>query len=344
MPPHTYVIAEAGVNHNGDLQIAKDLIHVAAEAGADAVKFQSFKAERLASPSAPKAPYQTSARGFGSTQMDMLKQLELDPDAQKTLADECARKGVVFLSSPFDFESVDDLERLGVPLFKIPSGELTHYPFLRHVARKNKPLILSTGMATLEEVEGALAVIRAESEAEVTLLHCVTAYPTPTDQVNLRAMITMREAFGAPVGFSDHTLGIEVSLAAVAMGACVIEKHFTMSRELDGPDHRASLVPEELKDLVRGIRTIELALGDGEKKPAPCEASNIPVVRRSLFAAGDIPAGTLLRPEMVQCRRPGTGVPARDYDRVIGHRVTKAYKAGEMLGWEGIDESAGQDR
>ena len=261
-----FVIAEAGVNHNGDMAIARQLIDAAAEAGCDAVKFQTFRAEALTSEDAEKAAYQKETSGENETQYEMLKRLELPQKEHRALMDYCAERGIAFLSSPFDEQSADFLEELDLPLFKIPSGEITNEPFLRHVARKGRPLIVSTGMSYLSEVEAAVRCIREEEGAEMALMHCVSNYPARFEDVNLRAMGTLRQAFGGAVGYSDHTMGIEAPIAAVALGAELIEKHFTLDRDMPGPDHRASLEPGELEAMMRGIRNIERALGDGKKK------------------------------------------------------------------------------
>lgn len=333
---HVFIIAEAGVNHNGSLELAKRLVDVAAEARADAVKFQSFKTQKLVSVQAKKAAYQLATTNAAESQQEMLHRLELDWDAQRELFNYCKEQGIIFLSTPFDTESADLLEGLGVPLFKIASGDITDIPLIRHIARKKRPLILSTGMSTLDEVAEALNVIYAEGNRDVTLLHCVSEYPAPIGQVNLRAMETMHQAFKIPVGYSDHTLGLEAAVAAVALGARVVEKHFTLSRQMAGPDHKASLEPQELKLLVEYIRNVEAALGDGIKRPAPCEVPNILVTRRSVFAAMDLPAGTILSESMLECKRPGTGISARYYDQLVGRRTKRDFKAGEMLNWDGI--------
>ena len=333
------LIAEAGVNHNGDLEIAKRLIAASADAGADAVKFQTFRADEIASPQAAAAAYQVRhlhSTGSPPSQRDFLRRLELDRGAHFALA-ECAReKRILFLSSPFDAESADLLEEVGVPLFKLGSGELTNIPLLRHVAGKRKPVILSTGMATLEEVGMAVAVMRAAGNDEIVLLHCVTQYPAPAAEINLRAMAAMAAAFRLPVGYSDHSEGNEIAFAAAAFGACCIEKHFTLSREMEGPDHAASAEPRELQALVEGIRRIESALGDGIKRPAPCELANRGLVRRSIFAAAEIPAGTFLTPDFLACRRPGTGIPSERHDDLVGRRTVRRFAAGEMLDWDGL--------
>lgn len=340
--PHSvFIIAEAGVNHNGDLNVAKRLVDVAAESGADAVKFQSFHAERVVSAQAEKADYQLAATGGAETQLEMLCRLELDYHAHEVLFNYCKEKRILFLSTPFDVESADMLDGLQMQLFKVGSGEITNIPFLRFIARKKKPFLLSTGMSTLEEVGQALRVIHSEGNRDVTLLHCVSEYPAPPGQIGLRAMLTLRDAFKTPVGYSDHTLGNEIALAAVALGACVIEKHFTLSRGMSGPDHRASLEPKELKQLVSQIRNVEAAMGDGTKRPAPCEVPNIPVVRRSIFAAQDIPAGTAIREEMLECKRPGTGISPVHFDEVVGRKTRRSFAAGEMLNWDGMDGGQG---
>jgi N,N'-diacetyllegionaminate synthase len=331
------IIAEAGVNHNGDPVTAGRLVDVAADAGADAVKFQTFKAERVAAAAAEKAAYQKATTASDESQQAMLRRLELTIDAHRALQAQCRRRGILFLSTPFDEGSADALEALGVPAFKIGSGELTNLPFLDHVARKRRPMILSTGMASLDEVAQALAIVRGAGNEDLVLLHCVSSYPADPAEANLRAMATMGASFGVPVGFSDHTTGIEVALAAVALGARVVEKHFTLDRALPGPDHAASLEPAELAAMVRGIRVVEQALGDGVKAPAPSEAANRVVVRRSLAAAVDLPAGAVLEPAVLTALRPATGIsPARLPD-VRGRRLKRALQAGELLAWGDLE-------
>jgi N-acetylneuraminate synthase len=326
-----FVIAEAGVNHNGAIAVARQLVDVAASAGADAVKFQTFVADRLATPAAQKASYQSATTGDSETQLEMLRRLELSKEAHYELSEMCAARGILFLSTPFDEESADFLESLGVTAFKIPSGELTNLPFLEHIGRKGKPVILSTGMATLEEVRDALQTILTAGSTEVVLLHCVSCYPAAPPDVNLRAMETMRQAFRRPVGYSDHTLGIEVSLAAVAMGACVIEKHFTLDRTLPGPDQRASLEPAELEALLKSIRTIEQSFGNGVKVPAAAEREIADVARKSVVAATYISAGTILKRELLAIRRPGTGLRPELRDSLIGRRAAQAIPAGSLV-------------
>lgn len=328
------IIAEAGVNHNGRVEQAKRLIDVAAKSGADAVKFQTFRAERLVSPKAPKAAYQLRATDAGESQWEMLKRLELSEEAHGQLRAHCQERGILFLSTPFDELSADFLDTLGMPAFKIASSELTHWRLLEHVARKGRPMLLSTGMSDAQEVAEALRVIRHAGNAPVVLLHCVSNYPADPADANLRAMRAMTEQFQVPVGYSDHTPGIEVALGAVALGACIVEKHFTLDRTLPGPDHQASLEPGELAALVRGIRVVEAAFGNGRKEPAPSERDVAQVARRSLVALRDIPAGASLTEALVGIRRPGTGLPPADWSRVIGRRAAAAISAGTPLRWE----------
>lgn len=329
-----FVIAEAGVNHNGSLDLASRLVDAAAAAGADAVKFQTFRAEKIATLLAPKAEYQKRTTGASETQFEMLKKLELSPEDHRILAARCADRGLIFLSSPFDEDSADLLETLDVPAFKVPSGELTNLPFLRYLARKGRPLIISTGMATLAEVEAAVAAVTGAGCDALALLQCVSNYPASASDVNLRAMATMAAAFGVPVGYSDHSTGSEVSLAAVALGACIIEKHFTLDRSLPGPDHQASAEPAEFAALVSGIRTVEAALGDGDKRPADSERETSRVARRSLVAAETIPEGSRLTMEMVTARRPGTGLPADRIGELLGRKALGEVPAGTILTME----------
>lgn len=326
-----FIIAEAGVNHNGNVEMAKQLVDVAAEAGADAAKFQTFKAERVVSARAPKAKYQLETTGAGESQLEMVRRLELSPDAHCELSAYCRERGVLFMSTPFDEESVDLLDELRVPVFKIGSGEINNWPFLEYIARKGKPIILSTGMSYLSEVDEAVRVIRDVGCDQLVLLHCISNYPADPTDANLRAMQTMATALQVPVGYSDHTPGIEVALAAVALGACVIEKHFTLDKNLPGPDHRASLEPHELMALVHGIRIVEAALGHGYKRPAASEANTAAVARRSLVAARDIPAGAILTEEMVAIKRPGTGLPPTMYPYLIGRTARTAILADTLL-------------
>jgi len=327
------IIAEAGVNHNGDLSMAYRLIDAAAAAGADMVKFQTFSAERLATPVAPKAGYQALTTGDSESQFSMLRRLELTREMHVVLMDRCQAHGIRFFSTAFDAQSADLLAELGLDRFKIPSGEITNLPYLRHVGRFAKPIILSTGMATLGEIEAALDVLEASGtpRERVTVLHCNTEYPTPMGDVNLRAMNAIGKAFGVPVGYSDHTLGIEVPIAAAALGATVIEKHFTLDRTLPGPDHKASVEPHELKAMIAAIRNVEAALGDGIKRPSSSEAPNRSIARRSLVAAVRIRKGETFTPENLAVKRPGTGVSPMRWDEVMGRKATREFAADELI-------------
>ena len=329
----TFIIAEAGVNHNGSLELAKKLIDLAAEAGADAVKFQTFKAEKVISRYAQKAEYQKQATDASESQLDMVRKLELDEGAHKELFDYCRSKGIMFLSSPFDLDSIDLLNKLGLEIFKIPSGEITNLPYLRKIGGLKKKVILSTGMADLGEIEDALDILVAAGTPlyKITVLHCNTEYPTPVEDVNLRAMQTIARGFGVRVGYSDHTLGIEVPIAAVAMGATVIEKHFTLDKNMEGPDHRASLEPDELKEMVEAIRNIERALGNGIKKPSPSELKNKSAVRKSIVAARAIQRGEVFTEENLTVKRPGNGIGPMRWDEVIGRKAGKDHKTDEII-------------
>lgn len=329
----TLIIAEAGVNHNGNLELARRLIDVAADAGADLVKFQTFSADRLVTIDAAKADYQVDATVSDESQHSMLRRLELTAEMHEALISHCKLRDINFFSTGFDIESINLLVKLGIDRFKIPSGEITNLPYLRHVGRYGKPVILSTGMANLGEIEAALDVLeRAGTPRErVTVLHCNTEYPTPMRDVNLRAMLAIGAAFGVAVGYSDHTAGIEVPIAAVALGATVIEKHFTLDRNLPGPDHKASLDPQELRAMVRAIRNIELALGDGVKRPSPSELKNRPVSRKSLVAVRPIQAGEVFSELNIAAKRPGTGVSPMHWDEVLGMRALRAYRADEAI-------------
>jgi N,N'-diacetyllegionaminate synthase len=327
------LIAEAGVNHNGSIAMALQLVDAAKQCGADAVKFQSFRADRLASPHAHKASYQQQTTDSAESQRAMLERLELNPEAHRQLLAHCRGVGIQFLSSPFDFESADLLAEIGVALVKIPSGEITNLPFLRHIARLGRPMILSTGMSTLGEVEEAVATIQSESTALLTLLHCVTEYPAPYDEINLRAMQTLAVAFGLPVGYSDHTPGIEVSVAAVALGAQVIEKHLTLDCNLPGPDHRASLEPAEFAQMVTSIRRVEAALGSGIKAPARCELPNRAVARKSIVAARSLAAGDRIAAADLTLKRPGHGLPPKLMASLIGRTLRLPVEQEELLDW-----------
>jgi N,N'-diacetyllegionaminate synthase len=332
----TFVIAEAGVNHNGSLVLAKQLIDAAKAAGADAIKFQTFKTERLASRHAGKAEYQKRTTRHDESQFEMLKKLELDEKAHLELLDYSRRKKIEFLSSPFDEQSADLLDEIGIRIFKIPSGEITNLPYLAHIAKKGKAMILSTGMSTLGEVEEALKVIRSAGNVRVQLLHCVTEYPAPVACINLKAMLTLASAFDLSVGYSDHTPGTEIAIAAVALGAEIIEKHLTLSKEMEGPDHRASLAPQEFKSMVDAIRNVEHSLGDGVKRPAPCELKNIFIARKSVVAAREIKRGEKLNASNLTLKRPGHGIQPRDLDKVFGRRARTRVKLDQVITWADI--------
>lgn len=329
----TLIIAEAGVNHNGDLGLAKKLIDAASAAGADLVKFQTFNAKRLVTHSAKKADYQTKAIDNGESQLDMLSRLELSEIMHQHFIDHCAIRNIGFFSTGFDIESVDLLVKLGQNQFKIPSGEITNLPYLRHVGKFGKKVILSTGMATLGEIEAAIEVLEQSGtpRSMLTVLHCTTEYPTPMTEVNLRAMQSIHSAFGVDVGYSDHTQGIEVAIAAVAMGATVIEKHFTMDRKLPGPDHKASLEPVELSAMVAAIRNIEAALGDGIKRLTPSESRNRPVVRKSLVASSEVKAGEIFTTNNLTIKRPGTGISPMRWDEFLGKKALRDFAPDELI-------------
>jgi N,N'-diacetyllegionaminate synthase len=328
-----FIIAEAGVNHNGSIELAKKLIDVAVEAGADAVKFQTFKADKLVSKRAQKADYQKQTTSIDETQYEMLKKLELDENAHRVIISYCKDKGIMFLSTPFDHDSIDLLISFEMPIFKIPSGEITNRPYLRHIGSLGKEVILSTGMASLDEVQDALEVLinAGTSKEKITVLHATTEYPCPIDEVNLRAMQTIHAAFGVKVGYSDHTQGIEVPIAAVAMGATVIEKHFTLDRKMDGPDHKASLEPNEIKAMVLAIRHIERALGDGVKKSSKSEQKNISVARKSIFASRPIKMGETFSSNNLIVKRPGNGISPMRWDEIVGNKATRNFSADELI-------------
>jgi len=328
-----FIIAEAGVNHNGSIKIAKELINVAVESGADAVKFQTFKTENLVSKLAKKADYQKKTTDARETQFDMIKNLELDSSAHKELMTYCLEKEIVFLSTPFDHSSIDLLSNLGLQTFKIPSGEINNLPYLRHIGSLGKKIILSTGMSTLQEVGDALTVLMesGSKKKDITILHANTMYPTPMEDVNLNAMLTIQKEFDVAIGYSDHTVGIEVDIAAVAMGASIIEKHFTLDKSMAGPDHRASLDPGELKAMVLAIRNIEIAFGSYTKKPSPSESVNIDIVRKSIVASQDIKKGDLLTDENITVKRPGNGINPMKWDDVIGSIALKNYNVDELI-------------
>lgn len=329
----TIIIAEAGVNHNGSLELAHKLINEAKKSGADYVKFQSFKADRLVSKTAEKAEYQKKTTKRGETQYEMIKKLELSLENHLDLIKYCKKKNIKFLSSPFDLDSIDLLNELGLEIFKIPSGEIINLPFLRKIGMLGKKVILSTGMANLDEIQNALNILTeyGTKKENITVLHCNTEYPTPFKDVNLKAMLTIKKTFNVKVGYSDHTKGIEVPIAAVALGAEVIEKHFTLDRNLEGPDHKASLEPKDLKQMVESIRNIEKALGNGIKKPSPSETKNRSVARKSLVASRDIKKGSIFTTENIGIKRPGNGISPMRWDEVIGKVATKDFHEDDLI-------------
>ena len=325
-----YIIAEAGVNHNGSFELACKLIDAAKKAGVDCVKFQTFKSDNLVSHSAKKAEYQKETTGEGS-QIDMLKKLELSFEEFLKLKDYCNHIGISFLSTPFDFDSIRFLDSLDMPFWKIPSGEITNYPYLVALAKTRKPVVMSTGMCDMDEIEAAIKVLRDHGTDEIKLLHCNTEYPTPFIDVNLRAMQTMRDAFGLEVGYSDHTKGIEVPVAAVALGATVIEKHFTLDSNMEGPDHKASLEPDELTKMVSSIRHIEQALGTGIKAPSKSEKKNIIIARKSIVAATSIKAEEIFTEKNITVKRPGTGISPMKWNYVLGSRAVRDFEEDELI-------------
>ena len=329
----TLIIAEAGVNHNGDIELAKKLIACASEAGADLIKFQSFVTSKNITEHAPKAQYQNLSTDPSESQFEMVRKLELTREDHVALIRECGKYNIGFFSTAFDTESFDMLIELGLDQIKIPSGEITNLPLLRHIARSGKRVILSTGMATLGDIEATIDVLEQAGtpRSSITVLHCTTEYPTPMEEVNLRAMQSIQVTFGVAVGYSDHTQGIEVATAAVAMGATVIEKHFTLDRNLPGPDHQASLEPAELKAMVTAIRNIEVALGDGIKRPTPSETRNKPIARKSLVASQAIQAGDLFSAQNVTTKRPGIGISPMRWDEVIGQTALRNFAVDELI-------------
>lgn len=328
-----FIIAEAGVNHNGCIQTAKKLIDVAVKAGADAVKFQTFKAEALVSKNAQKADYQKKTTSSDESQFDMIKKLELDLDTHNELIAYCSEQNIMFLSTPFDHDSIELLNSLGLEIFKIPSGEITNLPYLRDIGKLNKKVILSTGMADIGEIEDALDVLisAGTKKTNITILHANTMYPTPMEDVNLKAMQTIGNTFDCKYGYSDHTLGIEVPIAAVAMGASCIEKHFTLDKNMEGPDHKASLEPNELKVMVQSIRNIELALGSSIKKPSKSEMPNMPIARKSIVAKKDIKKGEVFDENNLSVKRPGSGINPMLWDSIIGTISQKDYKEDDLI-------------
>lgn len=328
-----FIIAEAGINHNGSLKIAKRMIESAAEADADAVKFQTFKAELMTSRNAPKAEYQKQGTDNNESQIEMLSRLELSINTHRELVKHCKKNNIMFLSSPFDLESIDMLNRLSLNIFKIPSGEITNAPYLKKIGSLGKRIILSTGISTIKEIKGALDILISAGTARrnIVVLHCNSAYPTPVKDVNLNAMLTIKKKLRVEVGYSDHTQGIEVAIAAAALGAKVIEKHFTLDKDMQGPDHKASLEPHELKEMARAIRNIEKALGNGIKRPSLSELKNINIVRKSIVAAKDIRKGEFFTDENITVKRPGTGISPMRWDKVIGKKAKRNFKEDELI-------------
>ena len=326
-----FIIAEAGVNHNGSIDNAIKLIDEASRCGVDAIKFQTFKAEKLVCKNAQKAEYQINNSEIEENQFEMLKKLELDMDTHKILIEHCSQKNIMFLSTPFDLDSIDELESLGMTIFKISSGEITNYPYLKKVASLRKPIIISTGISTLGEIEEALDILYENNAEDITVLHCNTEYPTLMEDVNLRAMKTIESAFKVKVGYSDHTNGIEISIAAVAIGASIIEKHFTLDKNMIGPDHKSSLNPVELEQMVKSIRNIELALGDGVKKPSKSELKNKDVVRKSIVADRSIKKGDIILESDITVKRPANGISPMRWNEVIGSIATKNYEKDEFI-------------
>jgi len=332
-PKKVFIIAEAGVNHNGSLEIAKKLIDVAIEAKVDTIKFQTSQPEKVISKFAPKAEYQKKTTGGLGSQLEMVKKLVLDEEAQRLLVDDCKKKGIMFLSTPFDLESIDFLNELGLQTLKIPSGEITNLPYLRKIGSLRKKIIMSTGMADLNEIKAALDILTScgTPKENITILHCNTEYPTPFEDVNLSAMLTIRDTFKVKVGYSDHSRGIEVPIAAVALGATIIEKHFTLDRAMIGPDHKASLEPDELKAMVKAIRNIEVALGDGVKKASLSESKNILIARKSIVANEYIKKSEVFTEKNITAKRPATGISPMEWDRVIGKRAKRNFEEDELI-------------
>lgn len=326
-----FIIAEAGVNHNGSVEMAKKLVDAAKEVGADAVKFQTFKTDKLVTKDAEKAQYQIKNSGEGS-QYNMIKSLELSDDEFKEIAEYAKNKGLIFLSSPFDIESVDLLDEIGVHAFKIASGEITNFPLLEYIAKKEKPVILSTGMSTIGDVDEAINSMEKYND-KITLMHCLTGYPAKKEDANLNAIKTLECTFKRPVGFSDHTLGIEISVAAVALGSCVIEKHFTIDKNLPGPDHKASLEPHEFAEMVKSIRNVEKGMGNGVKKPTDEEIKIKKLVRKSIVTKEDIPCGTVLNENLLVFKRPGTGIEPKYIKKLIGKELVEDIKKDTLIKW-----------
>ena len=328
---HTFIIAEAGPNHNGDFDTALRLVDAAKRAGVDCVKFQTFVSEELISKRAEKAEYQKKTTGADESQYEMLKKLELSFDQFRELKKYCDETGIMFLSTPFDIPSVRFLQELDIAFWKIPSGEITNYPYLVEIAKTHKDVVMSTGMSEMEEIAAAIKVLRENGAGRISLLHCNTEYPTPFEDVNLRAMDTLRDAFDVPVGYSDHSLGISVPIAAAARGAQIIEKHFTLDKNMVGPDHKASLEPQELCDMVSAIRNIEKALGSAEKKPSASEKKNMAVARKSIVARTAIRAGEILTEQKLAVKRPGSGISPMRWNEIVGTIARKDYIEDELI-------------
>ena len=327
-----YIIAEAGVNHNGSLKLAKEMVIKARESGAEAIKFQTFKSERVVSSLAKKAAYQIKNTGSADeSQLEMVKKLELSFDDFRELQAFSKEKDIQFLSTPFDLESIDFLNQLEMPFWKLPSGEVTNYPYLVKIAQTHKGIVMSTGMCTLDEISESLSVLRTNGAGKIVLLHCNTEYPTPMEDVNLKAMSTLKKTFDTPIGYSDHTKGIEVPIAAVAMGATIIEKHFTLDRNMEGPDHKASLEPSELKAMVQAIRNIEKAIGTGKKKPSVSEVKNIVIARKSIVANQPIKKGEIFTEQNITTKRPGTGISPMKWRQVLGQKATRDFTEDELI-------------
>lgn len=326
-----YIIAEAGDNHNGSFELALKLIDAAKEAGADCVKFQTFVTEEVISTCAQKAEYQKAATNAEENQFDMIKKLELSSEQFRQIKGYCDRKNIRFLSTPFDLPSIQFLDTMDLPFWKIPSGEVTNLPYLLAIAKTEKPVVMSTGMCEMGEIQAAIDILKANGTPKITLLHCNTEYPTPYEDANLRAMETMRKQFGVDVGYSDHTLGIEVPIAAAAMGAVIIEKHFTLDRNMEGPDHKASLEPEELAAMVAGIRRVERALGDEKKRVSPSEKKNRDVARKSIIARRAIRKGELLTEENITTKRPGNGISPMRWFEVLGTSAVRDFEGDELI-------------
>ena len=328
---HVYIIAEAGVNHNGSLENAKKLVFVAKYAGVDAVKFQTFNTDSLVTKTAVKAEYQVHNTGNDNSQYEMLKSLELSQEDYKELKMLCDELGIEFMSTPFDLESIEQLEKLNVNRFKLPSGEITNYPYLVKLAKTHKPIIMSSGMATVDDIEAAITVLKENGAEDLSLLHCTTEYPAPFEEVNLKAMEYLKNRFGLKIGYSDHTKGIEVPIAAVAIGAEIIEKHFTLDKNMEGPDHKASLEPDELLAMVKAIRNVELSMGDGEKRPSKSETKNRVVARKSIVAKKRILKGEKFTEDNLTTKRPGIGISPMLWNEVIGKNAKNTFEVDELI-------------